>query len=263
MIVAVVLGMHKSGTSLISETLHASGIEMVEGEPTARYDQGYHHERRRTGEINKDLLGARGLDSLDTIRTVGLFEADPGHVAEAAAFVAEMGREDRDWGFKDPRTCLTYEVWRSVLPPHKLICVYRDLAEVTRHYLTRRQGAQVAKVLDAWFTYNQAMLTAYHSVAAGDRLLLHYGRFMSEKNSIGALERVLGRKMTDRRDLTLRRRVTAITTKLRLQALLHRLLTGRDVLALQRELDATAGIGAAMPDGAVKEAPLLGEFGRS
>jgi hypothetical protein len=234
--------MHKSGTSLISETLQASGIEMVEDAPSARYDQGYHHERRRTGAINKNLLGARGWDSLDTIRRVGLAEADPGHVAEAAAFAAEMGRGNRDWGFKDPRTCLTYEVWRSVLPGHKLICVYRDLAEVTRHYLTRRQGAQVAKVLAAWFTYNKAMLAAYRSAAPDDRVLLHYGRFMSDESSIGALERVLGRKMTDRRDLKLRRRITQISTRLRLQALVHRLLTGQDVLGLQRDLDAEAGV---------------------
>ena len=55
----VVLGMHKSGTTLISETLHESGINMGEFSDIQQgigYDEGHKYERRETQQINRQIL---------------------------------------------------------------------------------------------------------------------------------------------------------------------------------------------------------------
>ncbi len=54
----IVLGCHKSGTTLIARTLHESGIAMV-GDDDAQgdYDQSGFYERLRWVELNQHILG--------------------------------------------------------------------------------------------------------------------------------------------------------------------------------------------------------------
>ena len=233
--VAVVLGMHKSGTSLISEILHRSGIDMVEQEPNLGYDEGFHFERRVTGEINKDLLGARDKHSLDTTTPVDAASTDPEIRREAAGFIADMSERGTDWGFKDPRTCLTYDFWRSVLPAHKLICIFRDVAEVHRHYARVKKGS-ASRVLNAWFRYNEGMLKAFEGTPESDRLALHYGSFMENDEGLTALSRFLGRPLADCRSDRLMRSKGAPQPTFRMKSAFHRLATAQDVNALNFRL---------------------------
>ena len=54
----VVLGCHKSGTTLVAEVLHRSGIAMLEGEvEEADYDEGDFFERLDMVHVNQDILG--------------------------------------------------------------------------------------------------------------------------------------------------------------------------------------------------------------
>lgn len=53
----VIMGMHKSGTSLIAETLHKSGINMGYFDEQLSYDEANHYERWHTSELNHYLLG--------------------------------------------------------------------------------------------------------------------------------------------------------------------------------------------------------------
>ena len=131
----VVLGMHKSGTTLVAEILHRSGIPMVETASAADYYAGNKWERASTLAFDKDLLDARDVDSLwlappdpDTL----LRDADLERARRIAA-CAEAGAGG-EWGFKDPRACLTWPVWRLALTAPKLIAVYRHYGSVVRHF---------------------------------------------------------------------------------------------------------------------------------
>ncbi len=62
----LVLGCHKSGTTLVSEMLHSSGIQMIDDagavEETAGqsgYDDGRFYERSEWVRLNADILGYR------------------------------------------------------------------------------------------------------------------------------------------------------------------------------------------------------------
>jgi hypothetical protein len=233
--VVVVLGMHKSGTSLISEILHRSGIEMIEQDSELHYDDGFHHERKCTGDINKDLLGAWSLHSLDVTEQLRPETIDPSARADAEAFVEAMAHRGQDWGFKDPRTCLTYDFWKALLPPHKLVCVFRDAAEVQQHYAKVNKGPP-KRVLDAWFSYNRGMVRAYRSAAPSDRIMIDYGRFMSDEQGLAELSRFLGRPLVDRRQHALRRSNQAPPLSFHLRSVLHLLRTARNVAGLNRRL---------------------------
>jgi len=79
----VILGMHKSGTTLISQILHKSGINMGEFNEDVSYDQGNQHERPAAQKINREILKCGDAHSLDVINSVHDLPSGsvvPGHI---------------------------------------------------------------------------------------------------------------------------------------------------------------------------------------
>ena len=144
----VVLGMHKSGTTLVARTLHESGIIMGQKfSPSASYSDSK-YEAKWPQLINDEILGAsRDLLSLHVNSNLlpnGAISKDiQNHMSEG---IAKMDAAYDNWGFKDPRAALTYRYWKKVLPPHKVIVIYRDPVEVWRRYsrVTRRGFSRLA-----------------------------------------------------------------------------------------------------------------------
>ncbi len=237
----VVLGMHKSGTSLVSMMLHRSGIPMVDAELSGGYDDGNHFERTATNALNKRILGGASGSSIRTFERLDLASAAPELLSDAKRLVDDLESQHRSWGFKDPRTCLTYPLWKQVLPRHKLICVYRAPAEVHAHYTRKRSidPTRGIRTLRAWYEYNIGMLDAFYQAKEEDRLLLDYARLMQDDAEIGRIARFVGTTINDVRDPGLRRARPDAGPKLRLEAALLKLATGRDVMALAERISAT------------------------
>ncbi len=197
----VVLGMHKSGTTLIAEVLHHSGISIVDNTDTdLDYDTGNKYERTSTKAINHELLGSDGSFSLKVLEDK-LLHANQDLRRRMQQLVANLTAAHPDWGFKDPRTCLTYPVWAEALPPHKLIVVYRSPREVWQHYRTSRLTHRFSVTLNpltAWCDYNR-LITQYLKSTKAPFIVVNYERFMSEQGEFERLQRFVGRPLTDRR----------------------------------------------------------------
>jgi len=198
-VIYVVLGMHKSGTTLVSQTLHKSGVSMgPEFDERISYDEGNQWERRSSWLINLDIVGADepGYFSLDWHRRMG-GAPDESVAARMRELCATAAGEADDWGFKDPLTCLTYAHWRHILPEHRVIAVYRDPAEVMRHYRCRDWDVLRAwRVLRAWSSYNAGILDAL--AHAGPRgLCVRYDALMDGDDELNRLRAFAGRPLVD------------------------------------------------------------------
>lgn len=199
----VVLGMHKSGTTLLSQLLHESGIPMLDEEgEQAGYDRGHKFEDAKFRGINSILLGSSGRYSLE-IPLPGSLEW--GSDVEDAARDLVGQREDSSsssWGFKDPRTTLTYPFWREVLPEHRLLGVYRSPFEVWMHY--GRRWRNLWSVMRHWTEHNRRLLSYLED--EGDRgFLVAYHELMTSDEPLDRLEAFLGRGVEDVRDPSLYR----------------------------------------------------------
>ncbi|MEM6844004.1 MAG: sulfotransferase [Bacteroidota bacterium] len=198
----IVLGMHKSGTSLIAETLHKSGINMVElPEEYQDYKKGLKHERQSTSEINKEILRGDVWDSMRDIPTHTLLPSVKKRMEEV---IAKCNKESKDWGFKDPRTCLTYHYWKNMLPTHKIVAIYRNPAQVISHVFAscRRPDKKLIrgfKSISNWKTYNQLLLDIVRAKGSTDALLLNYEDFMSSQQAIDKLANFTGKPINDAR----------------------------------------------------------------
>lgn len=219
--IVCVLGMHKSGTTLVAEMLHHSGIHMADVDPELGYDESNKYERHEAQDINRDLLrGAtiptwRSLrsrnagrnragyqsntDSVSIVRRAKLVaavrDADLGPMRELAT---ELTSTHRDWGFKDPRTCLTYDAWRRALPDHRLIGVHRSFDEVlTRYKAAWSSPVRTARIVRSWIVHNEMLIE--HLRRRDDFVLVRYATLMSGPDELERLRDYLGHRLVDRR----------------------------------------------------------------
>ena len=118
-----IAGMPRSGTSLVTQLLHRSGLHLGRPEDllAASVDNadGY-WENLKFVRLNERLLAANGGTWFAPPSTL---RPTPEITAAAKSLVAEFeGREP--WGWKDPRTAVTLPFWKGLLSPMKvLICV--------------------------------------------------------------------------------------------------------------------------------------------
>jgi hypothetical protein len=234
----IVLGMHKSGTTLVARLLSDAGVDMGTFDMTRDYDIGNALERYETQKLNRRLLRWDKRHSLDILRPLDMRAVGAPELERGREIVARMESANTVWGFKDPRTCLTYNYWRTVLPTHRVIVVYRDPEEVAAHYLRRSRRHEAPFIafaaLRCWAAYNVHILSALGD--RDDALILNYSVLMQDGTELARLGNFLGCKVLDSRE-SKRYRARKIHGALYKTALaLVWLLTGRNVEATHRDL---------------------------
>ncbi len=138
----VVIGMHRSGTSLLSRMLGDLGVDMG-----LRRDAN--EESRLYLRLNEWLLheaGAawfapaafrRAADNPDFVR---LAVASLRRATSMPLSVEHHGlRPSSLWGFKDPRTTITWPVWREVHPGSRVVLMRRNGLDVARSLTARAE----------------------------------------------------------------------------------------------------------------------------
>jgi GT2 family glycosyltransferase len=189
--VVCILGMHRSGTSMVTKLLHQCGLYLgPESEliPASPYNPDGHWEHRAFEAVNDEILGRLG----------GGWDHPPPLPADWAAdrrldptrdkarkLLAQFdGREP--WGWKDPRTSLTFPFWQELLTDLKVVVCLRNPVEVAQS-LSRRGFSSHALGLDLWKTYTKQILA---TTAPDYRIVTHYGAYFADP--VAELRRVLG-----------------------------------------------------------------------
>lgn len=207
----VILGMHKSGTTMISQILHKSGINMGQFDESISYDNGNQYERYDTQLINMEIIGCGEAHSLDVISHVKDLPVYSGIPDKIKKLVFELDNQYSNWGFKDPRTSLSYSVWEKCLPPHKVIYIYRDPLEIWHHYrkyIPRRKVIQRIKqgykALRAWQIHN-CMLLKHFKENHHHSCILNFSDFMESTSELNRLSEFVGIDLIDCREKSMYR----------------------------------------------------------
>lgn len=243
----VVLGMHKSGTTLVAEILHRSGIPMVETASESDYYAGNKWERESTLAFDKQVLAGQDVDSLWLTPPDPASLLSDAHLMRAREIVARADAGG-EWGFKDPRACLTWPIWQRVLQSPKLVGVYRHHGAVVQHFgkhaarahrrgpLRRLRMEWLA--LRRWCEYNERVLAAIER-ADGPSILLSYERLMEGNVELDRLRRFVGRELADPRNPELARDRAVAGWRSRVGARAAQILGAGSATAIWARLEAT------------------------
>lgn len=192
----VVLGMHRSGTSLTARLLGDLGWYLGRPDellgPREDNPDGF-FERADVQVLNDRLLseldaswdGPPGPEEVDDPRDESVDE-------EVAALVAKMEADAgaAPFALKDPRLCVLWPLWEPHLPPSAtLVLTFRHPAEVAAS-LQKRDGLPVATGLALWEEYVRRALAASRDRAA---VVVRYGDLVAQpQESIAQLAEALG-----------------------------------------------------------------------
>lgn len=178
-----ITGMHRSGTSAVARVVNAIGLSMGSGTqmPALSDNPRGYFERSDVAALNDEILGQFGAawqaPPIEPIRADGLSET---RLREARLGMDLLSAGVNDWFVKDPRLCLTLEVWdRLNLAALPLILVTREPAEVAAS-LKLRSGITHRRGLALWLRYHHAVA---ESSRRRDVLVLDYRSITEDPDS--------------------------------------------------------------------------------
>lgn len=132
----VVLGMHRSATSLVAKGLAGEismGTTMLETQPCN--PNGF-YENKYFVEMNEILLANAGGTWDHPPKRTDIIVANV-HMKESIKALVRREQCRPIWGWKDPRTVLTIDLYMPFLVNPHFVCVYRDPHDVAQSLLRR------------------------------------------------------------------------------------------------------------------------------
>src|SRR5438477_9195803 len=160
--IVMVLGMHRSGTSLCSHVLSALGVDMTDDLDANATNQKGHWERSEIVAFHDrvlHLLNQRFYGPLHDFALPAAWWVQPEVVQVRREITAFLKRRigEAPFGFKDPRTTRLMPMWYQILSElqlaPKIVYCLRNPAQVARS-LQSRDGFSVEMGEYRWFTYN-------------------------------------------------------------------------------------------------------------
>lgn len=170
----IIVGMHRSGTSLTASLLQESGLDIGDellasgiGNVRGHYENmdflNFHIKM-----LDKNNYDPNGWDEVD------IESLDLAGETEAKKIIER--NESILWGWKDPRTTLFLNFWAKLLPGAYFLFLYRAPEEVIDSFYKRGTDSflsdQPEKVIDLWLHYNKLILK-YHEKFKDRSLLLN------------------------------------------------------------------------------------------
>lgn len=157
-----VIGMHRSGTSMVTRMLSLCGLHLGPAEQlsgaSASNPTG-HFEQTQMLLVNDVVLDRLGLawDHVPALPPEG-WASDPALddlAARARDIVGVFGSE-QDWGWKDPRTSLTLPFWeRAIGEPARVVTCVRNPLDVAAS-LMARGGMSPRHAFALWHAYSES-----------------------------------------------------------------------------------------------------------
>ena len=194
--IVTVLGMHRSGTSLVTRLLNLMGVFLGSADdliPADRHNERGYWEHTAIVSLNDEILHRCGGNWHQPPRFVDGWAFDPDLASlrqSARSFVVGTFENQRIWGWKDPRTCLTLPFWQTVvLPTHIVICLRNPLEVV--HSIQKSHNLMFDHVSRLWLTYVSSSFRYSQGV---NRFVLFYEDLMQNpQRYITRLAHFIGR----------------------------------------------------------------------
>ncbi len=156
------VGMHRSGTSMIARLLNICGLELGPPEQLLKADKANplgHFEHRGFLDVDRKLLKYFHASWHHPPDLPASWDTDPGLlplVRRARALAANFS-DKKPWGWKEPRASLFLPFWRQAVPNMRFLFCLRNPLEVAES-LQKRNRIAIEHGAWLWYLYT---LTSY------------------------------------------------------------------------------------------------------
>jgi hypothetical protein len=160
--IVCIVGMHRSGTSMIARLLNVCGLDLGPAERLLKADATNplgHFEHRGFLEIDRKLLRFFKATWREPPALQPGWHLDPkleSLRAEAKALVKTFAGKS-SWGWKEPRASLFLPFWKEALPNMRFVICIRNPIEVGRS-LEKRNKTPLRKGASLWYRYTRASI---------------------------------------------------------------------------------------------------------
>ena len=163
--ILAITGMHRSGTSLLSQYLSECGLlvgqALLDGGVVSESSRGGHHEDEEFVELHKKILGDNHSSIFVTSERRLPLKVSARRRQRSAKLL--KARQDwPQWGWKDPRTALLLDLWAGESDRIKFLFIFREPLQVTDSLLRRGRNKMITQepaiALQSWLVYNRQIL---------------------------------------------------------------------------------------------------------
>ena len=153
----IVVGMHNSGTSILTEILHKSGIFFC---ANMQHYESYFFSRF----INDRLImgGGGNWAKLPLMKTEEVLDHEesikPLILKHWLIDYLQWGYDGLSaWGIKDPRICILLPLYLKIFPEAKVVHIHRDPADVAASLTKRKKsGVGISTDFNHWYALAKA-----------------------------------------------------------------------------------------------------------
>jgi hypothetical protein len=181
----VILGMHRSGTSLVAQIINAMGVyagKPDELQPPDMFNPTGYWEHRGAVELDGEILDALAAtwqDAVDTDVSRLPHEQRAGFVARARSIVQSLQGRGA-FLLKDPRMSTLLPLWRDALEQPIFVIAWRDPMAVARS-LAKRDDHPLLRSIAAWELHNRILLRETEGLP---RLLVSYEELLADPQRV-------------------------------------------------------------------------------
>lgn len=151
----MIVGMHRSGTSFLTGSLQAAGLELGEYSAWNRHNRKGNRENQDIVAFHDAVLARHGY-AWDNPPPGPLSWSDS-EVSAARQWMAQYAGEQH-WGFKDPRSLLLVEGWLELVPNMRFVGIFRHPRPVFRSLYARSKTTTEEGAFRLWKAYNTKLL---------------------------------------------------------------------------------------------------------
>lgn len=167
--IVLVVGMHRSGTSMLAGLLQNYGIHMGSDKtfypkPSKENPVGF-YENIEFRVLNDLMIESCGYQVKDWNKAIPTINASLINKFRMLRLILKYQRQFQTWGFKDPRICLTLHSWLWLFSclrlqkEVKIIYVFRD-PTTTAVSMSNRGNTDIETAINLWDTYNRRAISA-------------------------------------------------------------------------------------------------------
>lgn len=145
--ILIILGMHRSGTSVITQWLHKCGLPVgndLLGPGTGNIEG--HFEDLDFVRLHEELLLSQKLPNNgfteNAVKNIGVRQ-----MFRVTSLINIKSHQQPQWGWKDPRTCLFLNIYREILPEARYLVIFRDYQPVVSSLISREYARLQKKLL--------------------------------------------------------------------------------------------------------------------